>query len=91
MERALVNLTVRCVDWVRSSTLGAMLRTIVERVEVALRSRVERLTVEIGWPLARKFASFASSWGNLNAMTWASDAEFARYLAVIHIDDAGGT
>ncbi|MDH5461846.1 MAG: hypothetical protein OEX09_06470, partial [Candidatus Bathyarchaeota archaeon] len=42
VERGLVSLTIRCVDQVRSSTLIAMLRSIVERLEAALRSRVEK-------------------------------------------------
>ena len=91
LERALVNLTVRCVERVRSSTLTAMLRSIVKRVAMALRSPVERLTVEVGESLARKFASLAASWGHPDAVAWASDGEFARYLAIMHINAAGRT
>jgi len=90
MERALVDLTVRCVERVRSSTLAAMLRSIVKRVAMALRSPVEQLTVEVGGFLARKFAALAASWGHSDALTWASDGEFARYLAIMHINAAGG-
>jgi len=89
MERGLVDLTVKCVNQVRSSRLTAMLRVIVERLETALRSKVERLMVTVGWPSARRMAHFAVSWGNLDALNWASDAEFARYLTVIHINDSG--
>jgi len=89
MERGLVNLTVKCVDRVRSSRLAAMLRIIVKRLEMALRSRVERLMVKVGWPSARRMAYFAVSWGNLDALNWASDAEFARYLTVIHMNHSG--
>jgi len=89
VERGLVSLTIRCVDQVRSSKLIAMLRSIVERLEVALRSRVERLMVKVGWSLAKRLARLASSWGNENALNWTLDAKFARYLTVIYINDSG--
>ena len=77
------------MDQVRSSTLTAMLRSIVERLEAALRSRVEKLMVKVGWPLAQRLAHFAVSWGNRDASNWPLDAEFARYLTVIHINNSG--
>ena len=89
IERGLVDLTVKCVEQVRSSKLTAMLRIIVERLETALRSKVERLIMKVGWPSARRMAHFAVSWGNLDAWNWASDAKFARYLTVVHINDSG--
>jgi len=67
----------------------AMLRSIVERLEAALRSRVEKLMVKVGWPLAQKLARLAYSWGNQNALNWTLDAKFARYLTVIYMNDSG--
>ena len=89
MERGLISLTIKCVDSVRSSKLAAMLRNIVERLEEALKSRVERLMVGVGWPLAQKLAYLAGSWGNQDALNWAFDAEFARYLTVVCMNDSG--
>ena len=89
MERGLVSLTIRCVDQVRSSKLAAMLRNVVERLEEALRSRVERLMVEVGWPLAQKLAYLAGSWGNQNALNWAFDTKFARHLTITCMNDSG--
>jgi hypothetical protein len=66
-----------------------MLKNIVERLREALRSRVEKLMVEVGWPLARKIAYLAVSWGNRNALNLASEARFARHLAVVHMNDSG--
>jgi len=86
VEQGLISLTIRCVDQVRSSTLAAMLRSIVERLEAALRSRIERLMVAVGWPLAQKLARLASSWGNQNAWNWALDAKFARHLTIVHMN-----
>lgn len=77
------------MERVRSSTLAAMLKNIVERLTEALRSRVEKLMVKVGRPLARKIAYWAVSWGNRNALNWASEARFARYLAVVHMNNSG--
>jgi len=88
VERGLVSLTIRCVDQVRSSTLIAMLRSIVERLEAALRSRVEKLMVKVGWPLAQRLARLASSWGNQNALSWTLDAKFARHLTIMHLNNS---
>ena len=89
VERGLISLTIKCVDRVRSSKLAAMLRNIVERLEEALRSRVERLMVEVGWPLAQKLAYLAVSWGNRDALNWTFDAKFARYLTIAGMNDSG--
>jgi hypothetical protein len=89
VERGLISLTIRCVEQVRSSTLTAMLRRIVERLEAAFSSRVERLMVQVGWPLAQRLARLASSWGNQNALNWTLDGKFARYLTVIHMNNSG--
>ena len=89
MERSLVSLTIKCVDRVRSFKLAAMLRNIVQRIEEALRSRVERLMVEIGWPSAQKLADLVFSWGNQDALNWAFDAKFARHLTIVSMNDSG--
>ncbi len=86
VERGLVSLTIRCVDQVRSSKLTTMLKEIVGRLREALRSSVDRLMVKVGWPLARRLACLAVSWGNREALSWASDTGFARYLAVSHMN-----
>lgn len=89
MERSLISLTIRCVDRVRSSKLAAMLRNIVERLEEALRSKMERLMIEVGWPSAQKLAHLAISWGNQDASNWAFDAKFARHLTIVCMNDSG--
>jgi hypothetical protein len=89
VERGLINLTIRCVDQVQSSTLTAILNRIVEDLEAMVRSRVKRLMVTVGWPLAQRLAHLAASWGNPNALTWALDATFARHLTIVHMNNSG--
>ncbi len=89
VERGLVNLTIRCVDRVQSSKLAVMLKNIVERLREMLRSGVDRLMEEVGWPLARKLAYLAVSWGTHDALNWAFDSGLARYLTVVRMNDSG--
>jgi hypothetical protein len=88
VERGLVSLTIRCVEHVRSSTLATMLRRIVERLETALKSRVEKSMVTVGWPLAQRLARLAFSWGNQTALNWTFDAKFARHLTIVHMNNS---
>jgi hypothetical protein len=75
------------VDRVQSPKLAAMLKNIVKRLKDALRSAVDRLMNEVGRPLARKLAYLAVSLGNQNALNWAFDTKFAKYLTIMHMND----
>jgi len=85
-ERAIVDLTIRTVKKVRSSTLKEMLMTISEKLMEAMESQIAKLTETIGRPLAQKIATLAFSWGNLGALKWLKDSSFIRYLTVIEIN-----
>lgn len=85
-ERAIVDLTIRTVKWIRSSTLKEMLMTISEKLMEAMESQIVRFTETIGRPLAQKIASLAFSWGNREALKWAKDSHFVRYLTITEIN-----
>jgi len=85
-ERAIVDLTIRTVKKVRSSTLKEMLMTISEKLMEAMECQIAKLTETIGRPLAQKIASLALSWGNRGALKWSHDSIFIRYLTVIEIN-----
>jgi len=85
-ERAVISLTIRCVDRVRSAKLAMIVTAIVDKLEEAVRSRVERLMGRIGSSLARAIAEIAVSWGNLEAEKWALDQGFIRYVTVMKMN-----
>lgn len=85
-ERAIVDLTIRTVEKIRSSTLTEILLTISEKLKNAIESQVVRFTETIGRPLAQKIASLAFSWGNSGALNWALDAGFMKYLTIMHMN-----
>ena len=85
-ERAIVDLTIRIVKKIRSSTLKEMLVTISGKLMEAMESQVARSTETIGRPLAQKIASLAVSWGNHAALKWPKDSSFTRYLTIMEIN-----
>ncbi len=86
MERAVVSLTIRCVDRIRSAKLAMIVKAIVDKLNEAVRSRVERLMGSVGSSLARAIAEIAVSWGNLEAVKWAIDRGFIRYVTVMEMN-----
>jgi hypothetical protein len=80
VERGIVDLTVKVVDCIKSGRLAKVLEAIVEKLQLALENKADRLVRNIGLPLARKISNIAVSWGNLLASKWAEDLAFARFL-----------
>lgn len=89
VDRALVNLTIKVVDGVRSFTLAKALLSVIKKLEDAFESRVLRILKEVGFPLARKLSLFAQKWGNNLAQDWMRDVSFAKFLAIMHINSPG--
>jgi len=86
MERAVVSLTIRCVEEVRSVKLAMIVKAIVDKLEEAVKGRVERLMGSVGRSLARMIVEIAVSWGNVEAVEWASDRGFIRYVTVMEMN-----
>ena len=83
IDRALVDLTIKVADSVRSAFLAQRLFVVARKLEGFLESRFSRAVVEVGLPLARKLSLIAQQWGNVIASEWANDMGFARYWAVM--------
>jgi hypothetical protein len=84
IERAIIDLTVKCVDSIKSGRLAKMLTAIIDKLQSAMESIVDRLVRTIGVPLAEKISCVAAGWGNVSAESWASDLSFAAFLAMMH-------
>jgi hypothetical protein len=82
IERGVVDLTLRYVDDIKSTKLAKVLTAILEKLQLATESVVDRLVRTVGVSFAQKVSSIAVSWGNLSASAWAEDPGFARYLVV---------
>lgn len=87
IDRVLVDLTIKVADSIRSPYLARSILSIVGKLEGLLESRLQRAVREIGLPIAQKLSSFAQTWGNKIAEKWARDEGFARYWAVMKLND----
>jgi hypothetical protein len=87
IDRALVNLTIRVVDEIRSVRLAEKLCLVVEKLENALKNKILHVLKTVGIPLARKLSFLAQKWGNASARKWASEISFAKFLAIIHLNN----
>lgn len=86
IERGVLDLTMKYVDNVKSTKLAKVLEAIIQKLKQATESMVDKLMRTIGIPLAEKISYIATGWGNVSAKSWASDSQFAVFLAVMHIN-----
>lgn len=89
VERSVLDLTVRCVDKIRSAMLAKVVTAILIKLKLAMESAVERMVRVVGRSLALKVSSIALSWGNRSAAEWVEDSAFARYLAITQMNTHG--
>ena len=82
VERAVIDLTVKCVDIIKSGKLAKLVTAIMSKLQSAMESTVERMVRTTGLSLARKISAIAVSLGNHLAHRWADDLGFARFLVV---------
>jgi hypothetical protein len=82
VERGVLDLTMRCVDSIRSAKLATVVKAILDKLKLAMESVVERMVRVVGRPLAQKNSGIAVGWGNCSASGWAEDRGYARYLAL---------
>jgi len=88
-ERALINLTIRVVDVVRSEKLAKVLSNAVEKLKEATKSLLEKAR-ELGRSLAEKSSKIAQAWGNLGARSWTGDEFYAIYLGLSALNKPAG-
>lgn len=87
IDRVLVDLTIKVTSNVRSVTLAKCILSIMRKLEGLLESKFVRAIREIGFSLACKLSLFAQKWGNVVAKSWVSDMRFARFLAVMNLNE----
>lgn len=87
LERGIIDLTMQCVDSIKSGKLATVVTAIINKLDSALEGMVERLVRSIGYPQAAKISTIANKLGNITAKEWATDRLFARYLAVMSLNN----
>ena len=82
VERGIVDLTIRCIERVRSRILNRMISNIVAKILKNLKPSFLETTTKVGREIAHEMCEFALKWGNLSASSWRHDLGFIRFLGV---------
>ena len=82
VERAIVDLTMKCVEKVRSPILAKAINKILGKILKTLGKSFLDKAKEFGRDLAQRLSKVAEKWGNKKAPNWKSDKEFIKFLGV---------
>ena len=87
IDRALFDLTMSVASIIRNTKLVKSILAIANKIENAMTTKISKAFNDIGIPLVQKLRAVALKLGNISAIRWASDFNFARFLAVMCIND----
>jgi len=89
VERGIVDLTIRCVEKVKSPVLTRVIMDIVGKVLKILEDGFLEMVKRVGSAVAEKVCGIAEGWGNESASGWRYDSEFIRFLGVNAVNSRG--
>lgn len=81
-ERAIVDLTLKCVERIRSHILEATISGIIDKIIKALECRFLVNVENIGRKMANQVCEIAEKWGNKGAFAWKLDRDFIIFLGI---------
>jgi hypothetical protein len=90
LERGIMDLTIRCVDTIKSFRLALIIGRVVCKILKACRSRFLMRVARTGYRLAEGVSRIAAGWGMDQASTWKGDKDFIRYLGVNAVNSLPG-
>ena len=90
VERGIVDLTICCVDTVRSTRLALILGRVVVKILKACRSRFVMRVEWTGSDLAARLSRIGASWGMAQAAGWTGDRAFIRWAGVNAVSSVVG-
>jgi hypothetical protein len=82
VERGIIDLTIRCVDTVRSTRLALILGRVVVKILKACRSQFVMRVERTGSELAARLSHIGASWGMTHAAGWKGDQAFLQWAGV---------
>jgi 5-carboxymethyl-2-hydroxymuconate isomerase len=81
-ERAIVDLTIRCVETIRSPILSRAITKIVGKLSQTLQKTFQERAQEIGAVISKRITEIAQNWGNKKSSEWETDDNFIKFLGV---------
>ena len=82
MERAIIDLTIKCVEKVRSHVLAKMVSMIISKILRTLKEDFMTTAEKVGREIVEKLSVVAESWGNRTCFLWKCDKGFVKFLGV---------
>jgi len=82
IERAIIDLTIRCVEKIRSHILAQTVSLIVNKIVRTLKENFMAEAEKVGRDIAEKLWGIAQSWGNTTCFLWKQDEDFVKFLGV---------
>lgn len=86
IERSILNLTVRCVEKIRSTTLTKIVTVILTKLNEVMESQIEKMVRTVGRSIAQKVSRIAQKWGNKSSATWSKHKGFIQYLTIMDLN-----
>jgi len=88
LERGIVDLTIRCVEKIRSSVLSRIISEIIRKLLGPLENGFLKRAEKIGAEIVKRLCELARAWGNKTASSWKQEPGFVRFLGVNAINKA---
>ncbi len=86
VERNILDLTIRCVEKVRSHILAKIISNILDKILKTLKPSFLEAAMRIGREIADEVCGIAEKWGNVHASRWKHDSGFVRFLGVTAVN-----
>jgi hypothetical protein len=92
-KRRFIDAVIQTVDRIQSSLLLKLMTELAEKLlraiggMPALIGNIRCRIINYGVPLAQKISCIAQKWGYKKAVNWVANEDFARYLAVMEINN----
>jgi len=81
-ERAIIDLTIKCVERIRSRILTRVISKILDKILKTLKNSFLETADKVGRETVEQLCRIAGSWGNRTASGWKRDRGFIRFLGV---------
>jgi hypothetical protein len=86
IERAIVDLTIKCVETVRSPMLAKTINGIIDKLARTLQKTFIEKAHEIGAELSKRIVEIAQEWGNTKSPEWETDDNFIKFLGITELN-----
>ncbi len=90
IERAIIDLTIRCVEKIRSHVLAQTVSMIVNKILRTLKESFMAEAEKVGRELVEKLCVIAQNWGNTTCFLWKRDEGFVKFLGVNAVNLGSG-